>query len=734
MSHPENLSSPTGLGHAPLVVASPPRWPDSVAFCLAVSFAVGLLYTVLFMGPRVLNPRDIAWLTPDPVAHYVGWELFRHDPQWHWPLTYTTWIGYPVGESAALMDFNSLLAVPFKLLSPALPEPFQYFGFEIVLCCALQFFFAWRLLRLLVGENTLGALLASAFFLISPPLTYRLVGHYSLSNHWVLLAALLLFFQLQFDPRASFRRFAVWSLVLAGAVVAINPYLAFEVLLVLTAAVVSLLWQRRLTFPKAIGFMVLLGTVCGLMAYVLGFFIPGGKGYQSSGYRYYSMNLLAPFDSMGFARLLPKLPQAAAGQYEGYNYLGVGVILLTLLVIAYLLFRRDKTTSIDRRWAVPLLLCCVALTLMAFSTKVTFGSHVLIDVDRHERLTRFFAPLRSSGRLFWAPYYVLLTAVLATPLVLLRKAWANLLLAALLLLQVADTAPLRQFVSVEVDKNLASTKVQSLRSPVWSQLGSLHTNLVVLPAWQCDASGSPGGVPGYETFGLLAAGQKMSTNSYDSARYTEVSRQFHCNQAIADLSQKPLSPDSAYVVTPFLADVIAQGPTGPGKCHDLDGYILCSTKSDFGLGPSLKTSSERLQDAIQDPGFEDADLSAWPSFLNVKAALSRERARTGSHSLAESDGDGSVYQDIKGLEPGKVYIVSAWISSSPGATAPAQIAMWDPGTSTSSDSPEVHPTQEWQRLAHSMAVSSSGTIRFHLFRKAGSGTIYWDDISVSVQK
>lgn len=87
------------------------------------------------------------------------------------------------------MDFNPLMALALKPFSPILPEPFQYFGIEIVLCCALQFFFAWRLFRLLVGRNTLGALMASAFFLISPPMTYRLVGHYSLSNHWVLMAA-----------------------------------------------------------------------------------------------------------------------------------------------------------------------------------------------------------------------------------------------------------------------------------------------------------------------------------------------------------------------------------------------------------------------------------------------------------------------------------------------------------------------------------------------------------------
>ena len=48
---------------------------------------------------------------------------------------------------------------------------------------------------------------------------------------------------------------------------------------------------------------------------------------------------------------------------------------------------------------------------------------------------------------------------------------------------------------------------------------------------------------------------------------------------------KPLSPDTAYVVSPSIARMIAAGPTGPHTCHTLDGFILCSTKTDFGLGP-----------------------------------------------------------------------------------------------------------------------------------------------------
>ena len=709
-------------------------WADSLSFCLIVSLIVGISYTVAMMGPRVLNPHDLGWLTQDPVMYYVGWEGFRHDPQWHWPLTYSTYIGYPVGESTALMDFNSLLALALKPLSSVLPEPFQYFGIEIVLCCTLQFFFAWRLLRLLIGPNLLGILLASAFFLIAPPLTYQLHGHFSSCNQWILIAALLVFFQVQLAPKANLGAFVASSLVLAAAGIAINPYLAFQVLLILTAVVVSLLWRKRLSFVMAVGFMTMLSMVCVLEAYSLGLLLKGGRGYGGGGYRNFSTNLLSlinPYltrvEPPGRGSIIfPRLPQLTDGQHEGYAYLGAGVILLAVLVTLFLVVKRGQLKSFDKRWAVPLFLCCLILTLMACSTKISFGSHVLVDIDPHEKLTSYLSPLRTSGHLFWAPYYVILTAVLAVPLLVLRKIWANVLLAGVLVLQVADTAPLRHWVRHYIDSGYS----HPLRSSIWWTLGHSYKNLEVLPAWQCDGSFTPGGLQGYGIFGLLAADQKMRINSYYSGRYTEQSRQFQCIQAVTDLAEKPLSPDTAYVVTAALAETIAKGPTGSGKCHDLDGFILCGTKSDFGLSPTLKSAAEREQDAIRDPGFEDNDLSVWVPFQNVKYSLSTEHPRSGLHSLAETEGEGSLTQDIAGLKPGKVYVVSAWISASPGATAQAQIALWSESSHVATFSPEIQPIPTWQLLTHSMAVGSDGILRLHLFRKSGSGTVYWDDITI----
>jgi hypothetical protein len=42
------------------------------------------------------------------------------------------------------------MAVVLKPVAFLLPEPAQYFVLEVILCCTLQFFFAFRLSRMMV--------------------------------------------------------------------------------------------------------------------------------------------------------------------------------------------------------------------------------------------------------------------------------------------------------------------------------------------------------------------------------------------------------------------------------------------------------------------------------------------------------------------------------------------------------------------------------------------------------
>ncbi len=489
------------------------------------------------------------------------------------------------------MDVNPLLAVFFKLASPLLPHTFQYFGLECGLACGLQLFFALRLFRLLLGRNGIAILLPSLFFLISPPLVLRMVGHYALTNQWLLTAALFVFCLAHWGRSVSLAKLLAMTLVLGGISVAINPYIAFQVLLVLVAAVIALGLNHRLTWPATSGLLAALGAIAGGAAYVFGFVIPGGQGYGADGYREYSMNLLSPFDPNAFGSLFSRqLPLFVHDQYEGYCYFGAGVILLAAVMAVIACLRPARLPKFQWRSAAPFLICCFVLTLMALSTRITFGSHLVVDLDPNQKLTPFLAPFRSSGRMFWAPYYAALATVLVLPFFYLKRRWASLLVALALIIQFADTVPLRRSVQ-SAAKNQSSPT--ALKSPIWSKLGSRYQNLVVMPPFQCSSVASPGGEEGADIFGLLAAAQGMRINSYRSGRLTGVSAKFHCEESIAALKHPPLSlsPASVYVVSRGMASIIA---AGGGKCHAVDGFVLCSAKDDFGLAPDRWDSPTRF--------------------------------------------------------------------------------------------------------------------------------------------
>ena len=799
MSPPAGPSSEANVPAAAVSRRSS-SWYESAWVDLAIALVAGLLYALLVMGPRPLNPRNVNWIAFDPAYHYIGWELYRQDPHLHWPLTYTDRLGYPEGESVALLDLNPLMAVVLKPVSFLLPEPSQYFGLEVILCCTLQFFFAFRLLRIMIEQagaqglkpdseesgsarlkpcpdtkrvpsaeadseteisdrnaglkasttqgpaqtaglrpgltalpplrgwsaTILAAGLGAAFFLLAPPLNYRFWGHYSLSNQWLLVASLYVFARAQELSAKAVRRFVISAAILTAVATGTNPYLAFEVLLLLITGVVSLLWQKRLGVAKSAGVVALLIAIGFVVAYSLGLVISGGKGYGSGGYRDLSLNLLAPFDPRTWASVIfPRLHSASPGQYEGYTYLGAGVLLIAAVVIVAAIIRKGKRPRPDKRWFLPLAGCCLLLTLLALSTKVTVGGRTLIDIDPDGKLTPLFAPLRATGRLFWAPYYAILAAILAAPFLLFRRTWATLLIAAMLALQFADTASLRQWVRITISDDHPSP----LKSAIWSQVGAQHQNLIVLPAWQCEHAASPGGIEGYRIFGFLAAEQKMRINSYQSARYTGVAQDFHCTEAVEQVEKNGLAADSAYVVMPEVAAAIAHGPTGAGRCHDVDNFILCSTKTDFGLTPVLMTTEQRAENGVANPGFEDGTTSPW-STNGAKTVASTVTAHSGTYSLAMT-GAGTAYQDVNGLEPGARYTVSAWVAGSPGESTTAELIVYDMSDNGSASSRIVQTSPAWRQLSSSFKAGRDGAIRINLARGPGGGTVYWDDIHLS---
>ena len=161
---------------------------------------------------------------------------------------------------------------------------------------------------------------------------------------------------------------------------------------------------------------------------------------------FFTMDPLAWFNPMGTSSFLPSW-KTGWGQYEGYQYLGLGGFLLLLAGAVSLALRRGQDARRLGHAALWLTPAFVLWYAMAVSPTVTAFGHVVLslDIDNLPLAPRVLSIFRSSGRLGWPiTYFVLLSGVLLT-LTMDRRA-ALAILAAAFLIQVSDLAPLARSV------------------------------------------------------------------------------------------------------------------------------------------------------------------------------------------------------------------------------------------------------------------------------------------------
>lgn len=151
----------------------------------------------------------------------------------------------------------------------------------------------------------------------------------------------------------------------------------------------------------------------------------------------------------------------------------------------------------------------------------------------------------------------------------------------------------------------------------------------------------------------------------------------------------------------------------------------------FSIGCSAGSKQERGAITIPNAGFEHATLSPWASFMAVKAAIVTAQSHAGKSSLMESGGKGSVYQDIRDLEGGASYTLSAWVMSSADGSTEAQLAVFDPTANVAVFSDAVRATPTWMRVKQTFRVMAPGVARIHLCRSEGNGNLYWDDVEIA---
>ena len=439
-----------------------------------------LLPLALFLAlfhPAILDISNAGWLIrgTDNGENALGLHAWLHDPAPGWLRTHL--LNAPDGVPLLFTDSNPLLGLLLRPLAPLLPPDAQFVGPWYLLCLVLQVTFAWLLLRR-HATSPLALWCGVALLAALPTLLNRYV-HANLFAHWLILWALWRFT----DPRRAGSNRG-WAILIALTAL-IHNYLLIMVGAIWASAMLERFFAasgataRRTRLRLVAGSAAILGMVAGI-AWMLG----AGESYAPAGnYGAFAMPLDALVNpgNASFSRFLPSVEQRPGRGFEGFQYLGLGILLL--LVLAAVIAARCPAAPRERRllrrlrWLVPAL---VALTLLAISNYPDIAGTRLPRIPLPTSLTNALDMVRASGRLFWPVSYVLVfVALLAAFRLDARR--ARLVLLAVVALQMIDLTGLFAAVRRDAAEAPRHQLYVLTRDPAWDRLIAGARDVTFMP-------------------------------------------------------------------------------------------------------------------------------------------------------------------------------------------------------------------------------------------------------------
>ena len=345
-----------------------------------------------------------------------------------------------------------------------LPEGFHYFGWWHLFARFLQAIAATFLIRALGYKNFLATFTAVVFALLSPAFNWRW-GHTALTTH-----ALILFgfgvYVLGINKKWSLIRSSYSYIFLSIVALLIQPYL-FGLIYVIFLAFLIDFGFKNSTFKPCLKFFALSIFLVGCTCFVVGYFSMGGRG--DGGYGFFSMNLISPFIGGKFTNWYDKYTMP--GQTEGFNYFGVGLMLVLIFV---LIDQWSWLQQLPRRFPA-LTVLMILFWLFALSNIVYFGKYKVIHFQLPHFVTKLTAIYRSGGRMFWPVGYAIMFIGIAG---ILRSQKSRILvitlLAVALVLQWFDTKN-----TVDRVREQAHWKMKDMQ--IWDPLINSMEGIDILP-------------------------------------------------------------------------------------------------------------------------------------------------------------------------------------------------------------------------------------------------------------
>lgn len=414
---------------------------------------LGAAVFIFIYGVHVLNPCYTDWLLTsedgDLTQHYLGWKFYRHAP-WRFPFGMIDTMAYPNETSVIFTDSIPLFAFIFKIFRFLLPVRFQYFGWFGLLCFMLQGGIGAKLVKRYV-DSAFGVTAGGMFFVLSPVFIDRMYWMTALAGHFLCLLGLM--FVVYYEPVYKNVKKAVIGWGILGMLCAsIHLYFLPMCGVILLGFVLldAVKGEKKWKALLPLGSYLAAATV-----FLFGGFASGMKA-GNDGLGYYSFNLNGFWNPQGWSRYWKDMP-CTDSQYEGFGYLGIGLLILCLW--AFLLWTGGCLEGKGgvKKGAAPALpgkktgnwikshiqgivwALIGGLTLFVSASHVVmYGEKVLYEFPLPGILYKVWSIFRTSGRLIWPLVYLLVLGAVCMGRKRIGRRAADLMLAVCLVLQFAD--------------------------------------------------------------------------------------------------------------------------------------------------------------------------------------------------------------------------------------------------------------------------------------------------------
>lgn len=525
---------------------------------LLIPILLGIAAFIFITRGKILWPSNINWLRGDQIDALWAWEFFRYTPVFQNPLGANYPYGMGLGGSIIYSEPLFLFAFPLKLISNLLPVPFQYIGLWVFLCFILQAFFSWKLLGQITANQWLKSL-GSIFFILSPVFLARYSAGAFLGQ-WLILAAIWFYLS------PSFRSYA-WCLLLCLSSL-VHAYILFMLLALWGADLLKRTILIELTCQKIIKHILFTGSILLLVMWQAGYFMLH-SGYIAPGFGLYRMNLLSfidPFIKEGSRFLISHTH--TAGDYEGYSYLGFGIIILGIFGLAgFLNLKKKQKIKIifsNIKKIAPILGVSFLLMIFALSNRIAFGQHELFQY----KLPEIFGLFRATGRMALPIYYLIYLGIFYLIVKCYRNLTSIILILICLAIQITDLS--KAFNKLRHSCNNVQTYNSPLKSSIWLQAANKYKKIFyTLPEFDPEKWD-------WKALVRYAAFNRLSINAGYFAR--QDAKIFNKNRMalINKLIHGEFDKDAFYIVKDknILSFIVNAKMNFPYKICRTDGYFL----------------------------------------------------------------------------------------------------------------------------------------------------------------